>query len=82
MNVHDSENIAGIMEDMGYTRIENYEKTNIVILNTCAIRENAHNKVIGILGRIKHLKETNKDLITVVCGLYGTRRVNCQNDKR
>ncbi|CDB91715.1 (Dimethylallyl)adenosine tRNA methylthiotransferase MiaB [Clostridium sp. CAG:302] len=68
MNVHDSENIAGIMEDMGYTRIENYEKTNIVILNTCAIRENAHNKVIGILGRIKHLKETNKDLITVVCG--------------
>lgn len=68
MNVHDSENIAGIMEDMGYTRIEDYEKANIVILNTCAIRENAHNKVFGILGRIKHLKETNKELITVVCG--------------
>lgn len=68
MNVHDSENIAGIMENMGYTRIDDYEKANIVILNTCAIRENAHNKVIGILGRIKHLKETNKDLITVVCG--------------
>ena len=68
MNVHDSENIAGIMEDMGYTRIEDYEKANIVILNTCAIRENAHNKVLGILGRIKHLKETNKKLITVVCG--------------
>ena len=68
MNVHDSENIAGIMENMGYTRIDDYEKANIVILNTCAIRENAHNKVIGILGRIKHLKEKNKDLITVVCG--------------
>lgn len=68
MNVHDSENIAGIMEDMGYTRIDDYEKANIVILNTCAIRENAHNKVLGILGRIKHLKETNKELITVVCG--------------
>lgn len=68
MNVHDSENIAGIMEDMGYTRIEDYEKANIVILNTCAIRENAHNKALGILGRIKHLKETNKELITVVCG--------------
>lgn len=68
MNVHDSENIAGIMENMAYTRIDDYEKANIVILNTCAIRENAHNKVIGILGRIKHLKETNKDLITVVCG--------------
>ena len=47
MNVHDSENIAGIMENMGYTRIDDYEKANIVILNTCAIRENAHNKVIG-----------------------------------
>ena len=68
MNVHDSENIAGIMENMGYARIDDYEKANIVILNTCAIRENAHNKVIGILGRIKHLKETNNDLITVVCG--------------
>ena len=68
MNVHDSENIAGIMEDIDYTRIEDYEKANIVILNTCAIRENAHNKVFGILGRIKHLKETNKELITVVCG--------------
>lgn len=68
MNVHDSENIAGIMEELGYTREEDYEKSDIVILNTCAIRENAHNKVIGLLGRIKHLKGINKDLITVVCG--------------
>lgn len=68
MNVHDSENIAGIMEELGYTREEDYEKSDIVILNTCAIRENAHNKVIGLLGRIKHLKTVNKDLITVVCG--------------
>ena len=47
MNVHDSENIVGIMEDMGYTRIENYEKTNIVILNTCAIQP--HTTVIKSL---------------------------------
>lgn len=68
MNVHDSENISGIMEDMCYTKIDDYEKADVIILNTCAIRENAHNKVIGILGRIKHLKASNRDLITVVCG--------------
>jgi len=44
------------------------EDSDVIILNTCAIRENAHNKVVGILGRIKHLKETKKDIITVVGG--------------
>lgn len=68
MNVHDSENIAGIMEEMGYTKEEDMTKSNVIILNTCAIRENAHNKVIGILGRIKKLKEENKDLITIIGG--------------
>ena len=68
MNVHDSENIAAIMEDMGYSRTEEMEDSDVVILNTCAIRENAHNKVMGMLGRVKHLKETKTDLITVFCG--------------
>lgn len=68
MNVHDSENIAAIMEDMGYKRQEDMENSDVVILNTCAIRENAHNKVMGMLGRVKHLKETKSDLITIFCG--------------
>ena len=68
MNVHDSENIAGIMEEMGYTKEEDMTKSDVIILNTCAIRENAHNKVVGILGRIKKLKEENKDLITIIGG--------------
>lgn len=68
MNVHDSENISGIMKEMGYSKIDNYEESDVIILNTCAIRENAHNKVVGILGRIKHLKKVRKDLITVFCG--------------
>lgn len=68
MNVHDSENISGIMEELGYTKEEDMTKSDVIILNTCAIRENAHNKVIGILGRIKKLKEENKGLITVVGG--------------
>ena len=68
MNVHDSENIAAIMEDMSYSRCSDMDNADVVILNTCAIRENAHNKVMGMLGRIKHLKETKKEIITVFCG--------------
>lgn len=68
MNVHDSENISGIMEDLGYTKEEDYTKSDVIILNTCAIRENAHNKVVGILGRIKKLKEDNPSLITIISG--------------
>ena len=68
MNVHDSENISGIMEDLGYTKEDNYENADVIIINTCAIRENAQNKVVGILGRIKKLKETNPNIITIISG--------------
>ncbi len=68
MNVHDSENISAIMEEMGYSKVEDMEDASVIILNTCAIRENAHNKVHGMLGRIKHLKEEKEDVITVFCG--------------
>ena len=67
MNVHDSENIAAIMEEMKYTKCDKMEDADVIILNTCAIRENAHNKVRGNLGIIKHLKES-KDIITIFCG--------------
>ena len=68
MNVHDSENISAILEDMKYTKIDNMDDADIIVINTCAIRENAHNKVVGMLGRIKHLRETKKDIITIFCG--------------
>jgi len=68
MNEHDSENIAGIMEDMSYTRVSDMDDADVIIVNTCAIRENAHNKAEGMLGRIKHLKETKKDIIVIFCG--------------
>ncbi len=55
MNVHDSENIAAILEDLKYTYEEKIENADVIVLNTCAIRENAHNKVFGFLGRVKHL---------------------------
>ena len=68
MNVHDSENISAILEDLNYTKTDEIDNADIIVINTCAIRENAHNKVVGMLGRIKHLKETKKDIITVFCG--------------
>ena len=63
MNEHDSENIKAILEDMGYTATDNLEDANLIILNTCAIRENAHNKVFGLLGRIKHMKQTKEVMV-------------------
>ena len=68
MNVHDSEYISGIMEDVGYIKTEDMDKADVIIVNTCAIRENAHNKAEGMLGRIKHLKEEKDNIIVIFCG--------------
>ena len=68
MNVHDSEQIRFYLEALGYLKTDVLEDADIVVLNTCAIRENAKDKVFGYLGRCKHLKSTNKDLIIVLTG--------------
>ena len=68
MNVHDSENISAILEDMGFKYVDTLEDADLVILNTCAIRENAHNKMFGFLGRVKHLKESKPNIICGICG--------------
>ena len=68
MNVHDSENIAAMLEDMSFKKSDDMENADIIILNTCAIRENAHNKMFGFLGRVKHLKQTKPDIICGICG--------------
>ena len=68
MNEHDSENIKAMLEYMGYKNTDTLEKSDIVILNTCSIRENANNKVFGFLGRVKHLKNFKKDLIVGITG--------------
>ena len=68
MNEHDSENIKAMLEELGFIETDDYEKSDLVLLNTCSIRENAHNKAFGMLGRLKHLKESNPDLIVGICG--------------
>ena len=75
MNVHDSEQIKFILESLGYMETEKLEDADIVVLNTCAIRENAHDKVFGYLGRCKHLKESKKDLIVCLGGCMAQEEV-------
>ena len=68
MNVHDSEEISQLLENIGYERVESELDADLVILNTCAIRENAHDKVFGFLGRCKHIKKEKTDLKSCLCG--------------
>jgi len=68
MNEHDSENISAMLEAMGFTKVDDYDDADLLLLNTCSIRENAHNKAFGMLGRFKHLKEKKKDIIIGLCG--------------
>jgi len=75
MNEHDSENIKAILEDMSFTEASIMEEADLILLNTCAIRENAHNKVFGYLGRIKHLKQSKPELIVGVCGCMAQEEV-------
>lgn len=78
MNEHDSENMKAILEEMGFEETENMEKADLVLLNTCSIRENAHNKVFGMLGRAKHLKSTKIDLIVGIAGCMAQEEVVAQ----
>lgn len=68
MNEHDSENLAGMFEYMGFERTEKEEEANVVVYNTCAIRENAELKVYGNLSLLKPIKERSEDMTIVVCG--------------
>ena len=75
MNEHDSENIEGLLDSIGFTKEEDMEKADVVILNTCSIRENAHNKAFGMLGRLKHIKEKKPELIVALCGCMAQEEV-------
>ena len=68
MNEHDSENIFGMLEKMGYGVTEEQSDADLIIYNTCAVRENAELKVYGNLHVLKKYKEKNPDLVIAVCG--------------
>ncbi|MEZ5340570.1 MAG: tRNA (N6-isopentenyl adenosine(37)-C2)-methylthiotransferase MiaB [Acidimicrobiales bacterium] len=68
MNEHDSERLAGLLEADGYEATDQVDEADVVVLNTCCIRENADNKLYGALGNLKVLKEAKPDLQIVVGG--------------
>ena len=68
MNEHDSERIGGLLESGGYVRAEDAAEAEVVVLNTCAIRENADNKLYGTLGWLKPWKEAGEGRQIVVAG--------------
>lgn len=68
MNVHESEKLAAICEKMGYTLAEKREEADLIVFNTCAIREGAEDRVFGNVGALKKLKKQNPSLIIAVCG--------------
>ncbi|MYH42138.1 MAG: MiaB/RimO family radical SAM methylthiotransferase [Acidimicrobiaceae bacterium] len=68
MNEHDSERIAGLLEDDGYRRASALEEADVMVLNTCCIRENADNKLYGALGRLKAVKAKRPGALIAVAG--------------
>jgi tRNA-2-methylthio-N6-dimethylallyladenosine synthase len=68
MNVHESEKLAGILQEYGFCRADGAESADIIVFNTCCIRESAETRVLGNLGRVKSLKDGNPSLIIAVCG--------------
>ena len=68
MNVHDSEQIAGMLTELGYSPCDSMEEADIVVFNTCCIRENAENHAYGNIGMLKKLKAKKRDMIIAVGG--------------
>ena len=68
MNERDSETLAGMLEEKGYSFINEKKDAQVVILNTCSVRENADKRFFGVLGQLKHSKELNPHKIVAVCG--------------
>src|SRR5262245_48765940 len=68
MNVHDSERLAGLLEDAGLSPVEGDGQADVVVFNTCAVRENADNKLYGTLGHLAPMKAANPDMQIAVGG--------------
>ena len=68
MNVHESEKIAGILSGMGYTECKAPEDADVIVFNTCCVRENAEQHAFGNIGMLKKLKAEKPELVIAVCG--------------
>lgn len=67
-NVRDEETMRGMLESVNYQRVEDPSKADVIIINTCAVRENAEDKVYGEIGNLKKYRKANKKLVLGICG--------------
>ena len=68
MNVHESEKLAGMLTSIGYKKCEDVSNADVIIFNTCCIRDGVEQKIMGNIGALKKLKKKNPNLIVAVCG--------------
>ena len=73
MNLADTEIIFGILQNNGYTISKDAESADLVLLNTCSIRDNAEQRIYGRLGNLKKLKESKPDMILGILGCMAER---------
>ena len=81
-NVADSQRIMGMLRDMGCGFTHDPMAADIIVLNTCAIRENAEKRVYGALGQLVHAKERNPDLILCLCGCMAQQKTVAEKVRR
>lgn len=82
MNIHDSEKIAGMLKKLNYEETEEKSQADIIVFNTCCIRESAELKIMAKIGDVKALKKANKNLIVVVCGCMTQQKGMPENLKK
>ena len=68
MNEHDSEKIAGLLQAVGYQKAEQMQQADLILFNTCCVRDHAEKKVFGNIGALKPLSQQKSGLIVAVCG--------------
>ena len=82
MNIHDSEKLAGILQKLGYEPTEDDYLADVIVFNTCCIRESAEQKIFGNIGALKGIKKAKKDLIIAVCGCMSQQEGVADNIKQ
>ncbi len=78
LNENDSEKIAGMLEELGFSESNEMDNANVIVFNTCTIRENANDKIFGNLGIVNNLKKKDPSLIVILCGCMMKEKENAQ----
>lgn len=81
MNLHESEKISGILSGMGMSSVNEPENADVVVFNTCCIRDTAERRALGNIGKMKELKKKNKNLLIVVTGCMTQQNGFAENMK-